>query len=132
MGKVFKRYKSEDEEATPTPVSPKIERVKPTPSPTSVAHHPQEELAQTSAEKHGFFGLAKNLTNSLMAWQKAGRPVVTSEQWNSRLTICRGCEFWQELGNTNIARCKKCGCSSGKLLLATSRCPLNPPKWDSV
>ena len=73
--------------------------------------------------------MANNLTTALVEWQKAGRPVVTAEQWNKRLTICRGCEFWSEIMKTKIAKCKKCGCSSGKLLLSTSRCPLNPPKW---
>lgn len=73
--------------------------------------------------------LANNLKSALIEWQRSGRKVVTSEQWNKRLSICRGCEFWSEVLKTKIARCKKCGCSSGKLLLATSVCPLNPPKW---
>lgn len=130
MGKIFKRYKKEDDTPTPAPVL----KEQPTPTPASIAKETkqQDEVEQPDAEKMGFFGLAKNLTTSLLAWQKAGRPVVNSEQWNERIKICRGCEFWQEVGTTNIARCKKCGCSSGKLLLATSRCPLNPPKWDSV
>ena len=83
-------------------------------------------------KKPGFIDLASNLTNALVEWQRAGRPVVTSEQWNTRITICRKCEFWREFKETKIAKCTKCGCSSGKLLLATSRCPLSPPKWESV
>lgn len=131
MGKIFKRYKKEDD--TPTPVPVLKETVKPTPTPVTKKDNTlQNEPPQSDVERLGFFGLAKNLTTSLIAWQKAGRPVVTSEQWNERIKICRSCEFWQEVGTTNIARCKKCGCSSGKLLLATSRCPLNPPKWDTV
>lgn len=89
----------------------------------------------TNAEKPksnvGFFDLANNLSKALVEWQRAGRPVVSSEQWNKRLSICRGCEFWQEIKQTKVARCLKCGCSSGKLLLSTSKCPLNPPKWSS-
>tara|TARA_E500000331_G_C17228046_1_gene701290 strand:- start:562 stop:906 length:345 start_codon:yes stop_codon:yes gene_type:complete len=80
----------------------------------------------------GFLDLANNLTRALVDWQRAGRPVVTSEQWNHRLSICRGCEYWREFKETKIAKCTKCGCSSGKLLLATSKCPLSPPKWSSV
>ena len=79
----------------------------------------------------GFIGMANNLTRALIEWQRAGRPVVTSEQWNKRLTICRGCEYWREIKQTKIAKCTKCGCSSGKLLLSTSKCPLSPPKWES-
>jgi hypothetical protein len=121
MGNIFKRYinkkenKVDTEDNTNTQIPPK-----------------NLNESKTSESPKGFFGLAKNLTKSLIEWQQAGRPVVNSEQWKSRITICRGCEFWQEVGESQIARCKKCGCSSGKLLLSTSRCPLNPPKWTSV
>lgn len=86
---------------------------------------------KSNTNKHTFLDLTNNLTKALVEWQRAGRPVVTSEQWNKRLTICRGCEYWSEIKTTKIAKCKKCGCSSGKLLLSTSKCPLNPPKWNS-
>ena len=86
---------------------------------------------KTADSSPGIYNLAKNLTNALIQWNRAGRPVVSNQQWNKRLNICRQCKFWEEIGNSQIARCKKCGCSSGKLLLATSKCPLNPPKWDS-
>jgi len=132
MGKVFKRYKREDETPTPTPASAEIKQINPTPTPRPKSPEQPKKDSDDTTKISGFVGLAKNLTNSLLAWQKAGRPVVTSDQWNTRISICRGCVHWQELGTTNIARCKKCGCSSGKLLLATSKCPLNPPKWGSV
>jgi hypothetical protein len=76
--------------------------------------------------------VAGNFINAMKSWQQAGRPVVSKTIWNERLAICRGCEWWQEVAKTKIARCKKCGCSSAKLLLGTSKCPLNPPKWDAV
>ena len=81
------------------------------------------------SNSHGILNLAKNLSSALIQWNRAGRPTVNNEQWNKRLNICRQCQFWQEVGNSQVARCKKCGCSSGKLLLSTSKCPLNPPKW---
>lgn len=74
--------------------------------------------------------VAKNFVSSMVSWQKAGRPIVSKTTWKRRLSICRGCSWWQEIAKTQIARCSKCGCSSAKLLLGTSRCPLNPPKWD--
>ena len=76
--------------------------------------------------------VAKNFINAMKSWQAAGRPVVSKQVWNERLKICRGCDWWQEIAHTKIARCRKCGCSTVKLLLATSKCPLNPPKWDIV
>jgi hypothetical protein len=93
------------------------------------SQEPNKTYYESESEKLGFKKLAKNLSQSLIAWNKAGRPIVSTTQWDYRLSICRGCEFWQEVGKTQIARCKKCGCSSGKLLLATSSCPLSPPKW---
>ena len=76
--------------------------------------------------------VAKNFIGAMSSWQKAGRPIVTKTIWNERLAICRGCEWWQEIAKTQIARCRKCGCSSAKLLLGTSVCPLNPPKWSNT
>nr|BAR39930.1 hypothetical protein [uncultured Mediterranean phage uvMED] len=93
----------------------------------------QNKKPQLDSDKdsnsHGILNLAKNLSSALIQWNRAGRPTVNNEQWKKRLSICRQCQFWQEVGNSQIARCKKCGCSSGKLLLSTSKCPLNPPKW---
>ena len=76
--------------------------------------------------------VASNFISAMKSWQSAGRPVVNKKVWNERLSICRSCDWWQEIAQTKIARCKKCGCSSAKLLLGTSKCPLNPPKWNSV
>ena len=91
-----------------------------------------KEHYEIEAEKLGFTDLPKNLANSLVAWRKSNRPVVTGHQWTERLGICRGCSHWMENKSTNTAKCMKCGCSSGKLLLASSNCPLSPPKWKSV
>lgn len=122
MGNIFKRYKkNKDNNNNDNSVNSKR-------SISEQTGHVNKPIESTSS----FFGLAKNLAKSLVEWQQAGRPVVNAEQWKNRVSICRGCEYWQEVGETQVARCKKCGCSSGKLLLATSRCPLNPPKWTSV
>lgn len=96
---------------------------------THTSQNNNKTYYENESEKLGFKKLAKNLSQSLVAWNKAGRPIVNTVQWDYRISICRQCEFWQEVGKTQVARCKKCGCSSGKLLLATSSCPLNPPKW---
>ena len=75
--------------------------------------------------------VAKNFVSAMVNWQKNGRPVVSKKTWKMSLATCRGCEWWQEVATTQIARCRKCGCSSAKLLLGTSKCPLTPPKWDA-
>lgn len=88
-----------------------------------------KESYEVEAEQLGFKNLPKNLAHSLISWKKAGRPVVESHQWNNRINICRSCSYWTENSQTNYAKCTKCGCGSGKLLLASSSCPLSPPKW---
>lgn len=92
----------------------------------------REEFQITTAKNLGFKDMPSNLAQSLLAWTKSGRPVVNAKQWETRLTICRSCSFWSENKNTNVAKCMKCGCGSGKLLLTSSKCPLTPPKWDSL
>jgi len=92
----------------------------------------REEFQITTAKNLGFKDMPSNLAQSLLAWTKSGRPVVNAKQWETRLSICRSCSFWSENKNTNVAKCMKCGCGSGKLLLTSSKCPLTPPKWDSL
>ena len=100
----------------------------------SVTNHNESELPfkenyEQEAEKLGFKNLPKNLAHSLMSWRKTGRPVVSASEWNNRINTCRSCSYWVENQASNHAKCTKCGCGSGKLLLSSSRCPLNPPKW---
>jgi rubrerythrin len=92
----------------------------------------RDEFQVTTAKNLGFKDMPSNLAQSLLAWTKSGRPVVNAKQWETRLSICRSCSFWSENKNTNVAKCMKCGCGSGKLLLTSSKCPLTPPKWDSL
>lgn len=92
----------------------------------------REEFQVTTAKNLGFKDMPSNLAQSLLAWTKSGRPVVNAKQWETRLSICRSCTFWSENRNTNVAKCMKCGCGSGKLLLTSSKCPLTPPKWNSL
>lgn len=120
MGNIFKRYLRNGKQSNQEIDKNKNKEIK------------EDSKSTSESNTTGYVGMAKNLAKSLVEWQRAGRPVVSKEQWNKRISICRGCEFWQEVGESQIARCRKCGCSSGKLLLSTSRCPLNPPKWNSL
>tara|TARA_X000000950_G_C13798202_1_gene612358 strand:+ start:172 stop:768 length:597 start_codon:yes stop_codon:yes gene_type:complete len=91
-----------------------------------------EDTQKNKVSNEEYSDLPPNLANSLISWQKSNRPVVSASQWSHRLSICRGCQFWMENTQTKMAKCMKCGCGSGKLLLAGSNCPLQPPKWKSV
>lgn len=70
---------------------------------------------------------AKSFYQSVAKWAKSGFKTASKEKIDERLTVCRGCEFWQESGNYSLGRCEKCGCTKYKLYLATESCPIG--KW---
>ena len=75
---------------------------------------------------------AKSLGSSVSDWAKTGFSLASAETLEARLAICRGCEFWDATGFGGSGRCSKCGCSTqAKLRMATSTCPLAPPKWSA-
>lgn len=67
-------------------------------------------------------------------WAVNGFRLASPEERRRRNSICQGCELWDPAGNFGLGECrhKACGCTGAKRALATSRCPLNPPKWDRV
>jgi len=74
---------------------------------------------------------AGSLTSSVGNWAKSGFKKVDESQLQSRLDICKGCEFWDQSGFAGTGKCKKCGCSTqAKLRMATSKCPID--KWGPI
>ena len=69
---------------------------------------------------------------ALQKWDKAGKPIVNKETFEHRLSICRACPHHYEIFSTKIMVCKLCNCTTAKLLLGTSECPDNPPRWKKV
>lgn len=76
--------------------------------------------------------MTANFTEAVAGWAKAGFKVVEKGVFEKRHTICRSCEFWLPDARLGIGKCRKCGCSIYKLWMATSKCPLTPPKWERV
>jgi hypothetical protein len=74
--------------------------------------------------------MTTNFTQAVAGWAKAGFKVVNKEVFESRHSICQACEHWLPDARLGIGKCRKCGCSIYKLWMATSQCPLTPPKWD--
>lgn len=73
----------------------------------------------------------KSLTKETINWVKNGMPVVSDKTYKNRLNICMHCEFWEKHENGPFdGRCLKCGCTSLKLKLSTTSCPIH--KWSSV
>jgi len=74
------------------------------------------------------FQMGANLAGSLGDWAVGGFAIATPEQLETRMAICKGCEFWNESGFAGTGSCQKCGCSTqAKLRMATSKCPEG--KW---
>jgi len=74
--------------------------------------------------------MTSNFTKAVAGWAKAGFKVVERVVFEKRHSICKSCEFWLPDARLGIGKCRKCGCSIYKLWMATSTCPLTPPKWD--
>jgi len=72
----------------------------------------------------------KTLVDSVLKYAQSGFQNCTEEQYQERLAICKGCEFYDSEGFVGMGRCLKCGCSGAKLKLAVSSCPVN--KWGST
>lgn len=65
---------------------------------------------------------------SLTKWVGSGFSKSTQEVIDTRLSICKGCEFWDAQALNGGGRCLKCGCSTwAKLRMASEKCPLD--KW---
>jgi hypothetical protein len=69
---------------------------------------------------------AGNLAAAAVEAVASGGKRATPEERERRLSICRGCEFF----DADRVMCRQCGCSlSLKTRLDAWHCPLVPPKW---
>ncbi len=61
---------------------------------------------------------------AVSTWAKAGFPIVESEEFERRLSVCRGCEYFDEKARFGAGKCKAhgCGCTTLKLWLQTEDC----------
>jgi hypothetical protein len=68
--------------------------------------------------------LGKSVVNNAASVMAGNALKTDSEQANSRLSICRGCEFF----DSGSERCGKCGCNMAvKTYLRAEKCPID--KW---
>ena len=77
--------------------------------------------------------LLRNLAASSDRWVEAGCPVISSAGLERRRGICHACEHWNPSALFGLGRCghPDCGCSVLKLVWATEKCPLTPPRWEA-
>lgn len=56
--------------------------------------------------------------------------VVDKTIYNDRLKVCKMCNFYEKYENdSDIFRCKKCGCAGFNIMIQDYKCPLKPSKW---
>lgn len=66
--------------------------------------------------------MVANAAKDVGVWVASGAPMSPQELIDSRLAVCRGCEFFKD------NRCAKCGCfMKAKASMVTAKCPLG--KW---
>lgn len=88
-----------------------------------------DEVVSVETEKptQGNIELLKHFTNATIRFAKSGFKLVDSETLSARKAICGKCEFWDSASFLGRGKCRKCGCSSAKLRLASEKCPIG--KW---
>ena len=94
-----------------------------------------EAQAQTEANKQtgkpSFFDQVKSVSAATVKFAKSGFTTTPQEELDNRLSLCKGCEWWDSQALNETGRCKKCGCSTwAKLRMATEKCPIG--KWGPV
>lgn len=86
---------------------------------------------QTINKSPTILNMVSNFTKTMIQFVKSGLAIVGENEFQRRLTICRGCNLWDEAGRHGLGKCfhKKCGCTKIKHWLETSDCPIK--KWDT-
>lgn len=91
----------------------------------------EKENLEQKPSYPSLFQMAKNVTKSAANFVKGGMKLVSEEQLQKRLEICRSCEKFDATALNGTGRCVLCGCSTAlKLKMATEKCPID--KWSSI
>ncbi len=70
--------------------------------------------------------MAGNAARAAAGFVADGFRVVSEEEQERRMAICRGCEHF----DPEHGRCRLCGCVAAlKTRIASQHCPDDPPKW---
>jgi len=84
-------------------------------------NEPPKDLPSLKDMAKGFIGSAKDVLVGAMQGEDI---LVTDEVYNTRMSICNGCEFFRK----EDKRCSQCGCfMEAKTRFKKTYCPVN--KW---
>lgn len=86
--------------------------------------------AQEEIRNPTLLQLSSNFSKAVFAWAKGGFKIVSKDEFDRRLGVCRQCPLWDEKGYAGWGRCRhgKCQCTMIKHWLATEKCP--DGKWE--
>tara|TARA_A100001037_G_scaffold106674_1_gene96957 strand:+ start:26002 stop:26250 length:249 start_codon:yes stop_codon:yes gene_type:complete len=76
--------------------------------------------------------VVEHYLRAVSSLRESGTKLVDKSEWNYRLSICKKCEKYEQYDskeNETIFKCTQCGCLGFKFMVASSRCPLQQPKW---
>jgi hypothetical protein len=99
----------------------------------AVATAPTRELSEKARRLPTWDDMISNLATAAVQWAKSGFKLASADSLGARKRICCGtegkpaCDFWDQSKYFGSGGCLKCGCSTAKLYLATSECPIG--KW---
>lgn len=71
--------------------------------------------------------MISNFANATISWAKSGFKLASKECLEKRKQLCVACEQWDRNKFLGSGGCNACGCSTAKLYMATSTCPIG--KW---
>lgn len=71
--------------------------------------------------------MAAGFAGSMAKWVRGGLRRVPENTYQARKAVCLTCEHWDDQAGLGMGRCRKCGCTGGKLWLPHEKCPVG--KW---
>ena len=106
------------------------------PAPKSIDDIVEANGTPQVAEAWSKIRQAKSLVTESLRWAVAGCPTRTAEEVKQIGEICAACPNLK-MDRDGNGRCGICGCMVAsdsqedklKLLMATTKCPDNPPRW---
>lgn len=72
-----------------------------------------------------------SFSGDMAKWAAVKFAMAPKEEVARRLSVCRGCEWWDAEALRGTGRCRRCGCSTwAKIRLQSSACPVG--KWNRI
>lgn len=91
--------------------------------PQCTDEEPPKELPSFTDMAKGLLGSAKNVLAGVI---RGEGPLVSEGVYNTRMTICNGCEFFRK----EDKRCSQCGCfMEAKTRFKKTFCPIH--RWEA-